>query len=116
RLNDFIAIQTRAKKIGIKIPNAKRAAYFQLVEYPVTASSLANQRFIYGEQQRERLAKKAHRDLTQLTQFFNSTLADGKWNHFIHEEPADELWQKYRISPWQMPRHRKNPTREINIK
>jgi hypothetical protein len=116
RLDDFIAIQKHAIKIAKQLPPHKRAAYFQLVEYPVAASSLANQRFIYGEQQRERLAKKAHIELTQLTKFFNANVSNGKWNHFIQEEPADELWQKYRISPWQMPTYAKNSTSNKKFK
>jgi hypothetical protein len=116
RLEDFRRIAAQTLAVEQEIPAANRDAFFQLVKYPVLASSAANERYFHSEayarlfnyeldaaRQHAYLARKADQTLTQLTHHFNEGVAGGKWRHFMSLEPADNQWRTFRLSPAAVP-------------
>jgi hypothetical protein len=100
RLRDFAELRRRTEKLQATIPKEKRDAYFELVAYPVTATALANERYFQAELGNMTKATAANTELAALTGLWDTTLAGGKWAHFMNEEPADNLWPSFRISKW----------------
>jgi hypothetical protein len=113
-LDDWQAITRQAEQIYGSLPESERDAFFQLVLYPIKASSLVAELYItvgknhlYASQGRAStndLAAKA-RALFQadadLSGEYNHTLAHGKWNHMMdqprigytgwHDPPANVM-------------------------
>ncbi len=116
RLDRFADLERRLDEILPRVPNAARDAFFQMVEYPVRAASLANQRFFQAEAY-ERLfnsdplaarhhgqaARRADAALHALTRRYNQDIASGKWNGIMAVEPADGQWRSYRLTPPVLP-------------
>jgi hypothetical protein len=97
----------QTESIKQQIPPEQRSGFFQLVEYPVLASSLANQRFFALEAyaaQADRssaaalkdagVARRADARIKDLTRQYNS----GKWAGIMAEEPADNDWKSFRLT------------------
>jgi hypothetical protein len=100
RLRDFAALRARTERLEASIPRDKRDAWFELVAYPVAATALANQRYFDAELGDMEAAKSANAELAALTGKWDTTLAGGRWAHFMNEEPADDSWRSFRISKW----------------
>ncbi len=90
----------------------KKAAFEQLVGYPIQASGLANARYFYGELGEREKAEAANRDLIELTRHFNEDLSSGKWRGFLSLEPANDEWKSMRIAPWKLPDFTDEPRSE----
>lgn len=103
RLIAFQNLRSRVEAIRKDIADAHQSAFFQLVAYPVHGSALANIRFLEGERGNGVAAHAADAQLNEETALWNTWLQDGKWKHFMAVEPADGMWDKYRLSPWRMP-------------
>ncbi|HLP24486.1 MAG TPA: glycosyl hydrolase 115 family protein, partial [Acidobacteriota bacterium] len=88
------------EKIQTVIPSTKRDSLFQLVEYPVRGSALANERYFRGERGELDAARAADAELRELTRRFNEEVAAGKWRGLMRLEPADDDWKSMRIAPW----------------
>lgn len=110
RLQAFTQLKNRAEQLSKKISATQEDAFFELVGYPVKASALANIRFLEGERGNSKAATAADSALNQATEFWSSTLAQGKWKHVMAMEPADAQWAKYRIDKWEMPTRFANTT------
>ncbi|MCY4743417.1 glycosyl hydrolase 115 family protein [Pelomonas sp. UHG3] len=109
RLNRFATLLARLDAVRPRVAAAQQAAFFQLVEYPVRASALANERFFALERYAATLerdpagarafaaqAVRADQRLKALTARYNA----GRWAGILAEEPADGLWTSYRqIAP-----------------
>jgi hypothetical protein len=106
RLQAFIELRLATEKLAKKINSENQDAFFQLVSYPIVGSALANIRFLEGEKGNRTAAINADTQLKKETARWNS-ISKGKWKHFMALEPADTQWDKYRISPWQMPEIKK---------
>jgi hypothetical protein len=100
RLRAFADLRTRVERLRAGMPAAKRAAWFELVEYPVVAAALANERYFEGELGEMDRARAADAELAALTARWDTDLAGGKWRHMMAEEPADAQWQSFRIARW----------------
>jgi hypothetical protein len=97
-LADFRAASAKAEQINRRLPEPMRDAFFQLVLYPTKASAQVLELYIttgknrlYANQGRASandLAAQA-RSLFQadadLSQYYNRTLAQGKWNHMMDQ-------------------------------
>lgn len=105
RLQAFTHFRVRTEQVRKKIPDEKQDAFFQLVGYPINGSALANIRFLEGERGNVTAAHAADVQLQEETALWNTWLAQGKWKHFMAVEPADDMWDKYRLSTWTMPRY-----------
>jgi hypothetical protein len=103
RLRAFVRLRERVAALASSIAPARRDAWFELVAYPVTASALANERFIEGERGNRAAALAADARLDKLTARWNTDLAGGKWRHMMAQEPADQQWRSFRLNKWSMP-------------
>ena len=65
---------------------------------------MANIRFLEGERGNSVAAHAADAQLKEETALWNTWLAQGKWKYFMAMEPADDMWDQYRISNWTMPK------------
>jgi hypothetical protein len=105
RLGRFARLLTALDALRPRIAAAQRDGFFQLVEYPLRASALANERFFALERYAATLerdpagarvfaaqAVRADTRLKALTARYNS----GRWAGVLAEEPADGLWASYR--------------------
>lgn len=105
RLGRFARLLALLDAVRPRITPAQRAAFFQLVEYPLRASALANERFFALERYAASLerhpagaralaaqAVRADQRLKALTARYNA----GRWAGILAEEPADGLWTSYR--------------------
>jgi hypothetical protein len=97
-VSDFKKLTSRAEDIINKLPLEKQDAFYQLVLFPVKASSLVNELYsaaglndLYYKQGRSstndmadnvRLLFQAD---TSLMGYFNRVFARGKWNHFMDQ-------------------------------
>jgi hypothetical protein len=126
RLGAFVGLGERVRRVRDRIAPEQRDGFFELVEYPVIGSALANERFLAGEMAvrepagdpvlaRRRVAREKQRaetadaKLRALTDDYNERIAGGKWRRMIYLEPADSLWPSFRISKWEMPRYTRKP-------
>ena len=112
RLSAFDSLRTRVRSIAPRIAPDRRDAFFELVDYPVTAAALANTR-VFDAETHDRLrdidpdgaavagerARAADAEITALTSRYNSEIAGGKWQGMMAVEPADGQWRRYRLSP-----------------
>lgn len=105
RLSRFAALLAALDAIRPRIAPAQRDGFFQLVEYPLRAAALANERFFTLERYAATLerdpagaralasrAVRADQRLKALTARYNA----GRWAGILAEEPADGLWTSYR--------------------
>ncbi len=112
---DFDAIAAKAEEIHGKLPAAARDAFYELALFPAKACALVNELYvtagknaIYAEQGRASandLADHVERLFqadADLMDYYNHTLADGKWNHFM-----DQTHIGY--TSWQEPRRNNMP-------
>lgn len=101
RMQQYREIAGRAEKLAGKIPERLRAAYFELVFYPVKGAQLLNEYQLqsrlsmlhatqgkYQEALEEgRLATEMYEQLDPWTARYNNELLDGKWGHFFDWRP-----------------------------
>lgn len=126
RLAAFQQLRERVLRVKKTLPAEKSDAFFELVEYPVVGSALANERYFCGEvaalngEDLLGRAKAADGDLQALTARYNDVIAGGKWRGFIREEPADGAWPQFRLARWQPPKFSRaddavgNPSEKIS--
>ncbi|MGQ3050125.1 MAG: glycosyl hydrolase 115 family protein [Niveispirillum sp.] len=116
RLAAFDQLVADLDRVQPRVPAPLSDAFFQLVEYPVRAAALANQRYFKTEayetlfnakpvtaRKNGAEARAADAALKALTARYNGEIAGGKWRGIMAEEPADSLWRKYRLSPPVLP-------------
>jgi hypothetical protein len=102
RIDRYDLLQRAAADVATKVPEFKRDAFYQLVQYPVTGASLINKKYLYRDkaalyakegrlsaQQYYKLANSSHDEIVKETQYFNETLAKGKWNGMMSMRPRD---------------------------
>jgi len=129
RLAAFDTLRARVRSIAPRIAPDRRDAFFELVDYPVTAAALANTR-VFDAEAHDRLrdtdpagaavagerSRAADAEITALTSRYNSEIAVGKWRGMMAVEPADGQWRRYRSSvpmlpaPTAPPRRRPGPS------
>jgi hypothetical protein len=95
---DYIALAERAGRVAQKLPVERRDAFYQLVSYPIRASSVVNE--LYATVQRNRmhaaegradtndLAAQARRLFAfdaELTRRYHEDIAGGKWNRMMSQ-------------------------------
>jgi len=89
------------------MPKVQTESFYELVEYPVRSSALANQRFFDIEAYDHESAKNANlagfyagrarkedAAIKQLTARYNNK----KWRDIMSEEPADQEWKSFRLA------------------
>jgi len=112
RLAAFETLSARVRAVAPRVAPDRRDAFFELVDYPVTAAALANAR-VFGAETHDRLrdtdpaaaaaaggrARAADAALSALTRRYNDEIAGGKWHGMMAVEPADGQWRRYRLTP-----------------
>jgi len=102
-LNRIKAYDNLIKKVdslSAFVPAERKAAWFQLVEYPVKGAAYMNHKFLYwnlqattsDENQKNKyqlIASQAYQKIKGLTDFYNTKLSDGKWNHMMSMHPRN---------------------------
>lgn len=91
RIAQYKAIENKVSEISKNIPNEKRDAWFQLIEYPVKAAAAMNYKHLYGQLARHgkadwQLSDAAYNEIVKLTEKYNS-LANGKWRLMMDFRP-----------------------------
>src|SRR5215207_6351566 len=112
RMDAYDSLLVRASNLDPKIPAGLRAAYFQLVLYPVRCAAFANRRVLaaekaalYAAQGRESaawwagLATSADGLAERETTFYNELLSAGKWRHMMSREMGPGQWKSMRGTP-----------------
>lgn len=107
-VEDYNALADKAERLYKVLPEKYKDAYYQLVLFPVQASANLNELHIttgrnrlYAQQGRAStndLADKVQalfdRD-AELTKYFHTALADGKWNHMMSQTHISyTYWQQ----------------------
>jgi hypothetical protein len=100
RLRDFADLRARAEAVANLLTPEQRAAYYQLVLYPVRGAALANEKglnlgryFAYAQQGRaaagEYLAQasRAQAAIAAETDYYNGPLSGGKWRLMMSDAP-----------------------------
>lgn len=102
-LNRIKAYDNLIKKVdslSAFVPAERKAAWFQLVEYPVKGAAYMNHKFLYwnleattsDENQKNKyqlIASQAYQKIKELTDFYNTKLSDGKWNYMMSMHPRN---------------------------
>ncbi|MBN2369402.1 MAG: glycosyl hydrolase 115 family protein [Vicinamibacteria bacterium] len=104
---DFNAIAARAEEIHAKLPPAMRDAFYQLVLFPARACAQVTELYVaagmnalYAQHgrasandQADRVERLFKAD-ADLMDYFNHTLAGGRWNHFMDQVHIGyTIWQ-----------------------
>ncbi len=102
RIDAFDGIEKKASVIYEKLPAEKKDAYYELVLYPVRGTSLMNKKHLYAYKSRRYtrqgrasadtyavMAADAQKQLNGETEYYNETLAGGKWRHMMSDHPND---------------------------
>ncbi|PNG19835.1 glycosyl hydrolase 115 family protein [Streptomyces cahuitamycinicus] len=103
RMTDYEQLLDRARRLGAKLPEAYRDAYFQLVEYPVHGAYLMNLKYYWadrnalavrqgrgaGTNRFADLAEAAHAEEQAITRRYNTVIAGGKWDGIVNPYPSE---------------------------
>jgi hypothetical protein len=97
-LEEYAQLYDKSKSIYDKLAEAQRAAYYQLVLFPIAAGKNLNEMYIAaGKNGLYALQSRASANLyadtakakffkdEELTQYYNKNLLDGKWNHMMDQ-------------------------------
>ncbi|MFV0483292.1 MAG: glycosyl hydrolase 115 family protein [Bacteroidales bacterium] len=98
--NDISTISTKIYKKDIA--DDLKAAYFQLVHYPVSAAAAMNRKVLYAQKSRlyagqnqklaayyADLATDAYNEIAALSYTYNKDMLNGKWNLMMDMKPRD---------------------------
>ncbi len=97
-VSDFKAITNKAEEIFDKIPSAKKDAFYQLILFPIKASSLVNELYLFAGRNYlySRQGRASTNDMagqvqslfqadTSLMGYYNRVFAKAKWSHFMDQ-------------------------------
>lgn len=103
RLQAFASMAAEADALESSVPDRLKAAYFELVLYPVRAANLMNRKVLLAERSRlfadqkraktaatGTLAVTAYTQIQTQTTFYNNTNAGGKWRGMMSASPRDQ--------------------------
>lgn len=100
RIERYLALEERVRKLEEKVPGLQKDAFFELVAYPVYAASLLSQKIYYAQESfeagadKQRVsklsmqAKKAYMGIKKLTSRYTQ-IENGKWTGMITDVPRD---------------------------
>lgn len=116
RLARFGDLKASLDRVRPSVGAGQSDAFFELVDYPVLASADANERYFAAERYAKLIdgapatarsaaavAAAADERIQRLTRRFNEDVAGGKWRYIMAEEPADNQWAQFRLTPVRIP-------------
>ena len=102
RIRTYDDIARRSQRIYNTMPTELKAAYFQLVHYPVAASAAMNRKILYARKSRlyagqddavaawyARQATAAYNEIAALDYTYNKDMPGGKWELIMDMKPRD---------------------------
>lgn len=100
RIKAYDNLIQKVDNLAAFVPNERKDAWFQLVVYPVKGAAYMNHKFLYWnlsattsdeklKNQYELLASESYQKIKDLTDFYNTKLNDGKWNHMMSMHPRN---------------------------
>ena len=100
RIKAYDKLIEKVDNLSDLIPPERKEAWFQLVVYPVKGASYMNHKFLYWNLQAttsdenlkkkyQVLASEAYQKIEDLTDYYNTKLSDGKWNHMMWMHPRN---------------------------
>lgn len=100
RIKAYGKLIEKVDNLEKSIPEERKDAWFQLVVYPVKGAAYMNYKFLYWnlvaqtsdeneKAQYELLATEAYNQIKELTDFYNTKLSNGKWNHMMSMQPRN---------------------------
>lgn len=100
RIKAYDNLILKVDNLAAFVPNERKDAWFQLVVYPVKGAAYMNHKFLYWnlsattsdeklKNQYELLASESYQKIKDLTDFYNTKLSDGKWNHMMSMHPRN---------------------------
>jgi hypothetical protein len=97
-VGEFQAVNAKAAAVFDKLPQNKRDAFYELVLFPVKAAAQLNELYLaaarnaaYARQGRASAndmaaqTRELFQEQTNLMNYFNKSLAGGKWDHFMDQ-------------------------------
>jgi len=117
RLDRYQALAQQAEMLKSRMPARLADAYYELVYYPVVCAAAMNQKILYLEtaydyarQSRASAndyaawAQQAYDRIAAETEYYNQSLARGKWRHMMCMAPRDlPVFQKPLQPHWDVP-------------
>ena len=88
RIDDYRSLEQQTAEIRQHIPDARKSAFFQLVEYPVGGASLINQKWLYAQMKNADKSLRAYDGIVRMTDEYNR-MENGKWNRIIDFRPRN---------------------------
>ena len=114
-ISDYNELVAEAENIYAALPDNYKAAFFQLVLYPVKACANLNELYVtvgrnhlYADQKRSLTneladrAKELYENDATLTAYFHTELSGGRWNHMMSQTHIGYTY-------WQQPEHQSMP-------
>lgn len=100
RIKAYQNLVQKIDSLSSFIPNERKDAWFQLVEYPIKGAANMNFKFLYwnieatadDEVQKEKYhkqASEAYEKIKELTEFYNTKMSSGKWNKMMSMYPRN---------------------------
>ncbi|GJM64422.1 glycosyl hydrolase 115 family protein [Persicobacter diffluens] len=100
RISAYRKLYEQVDRLAERIPQEKAAAFYQLVTYPVKGAALMNEKFLFAQHalwsenadDREAWKEKselAFEEISQLTDYYNDSLSDGKWHKMMSMQPRE---------------------------
>lgn len=100
RIKGYDDLMQKVDSLSNFIPSERKDAWFQLVVYPVKGAAYMNHKFLYWNlaamttdmKQKDNylnLSAKAYERIKALTDFYNTKMSNGKWNHMMSMKPRN---------------------------
>ncbi|WP_207531640.1 glycosyl hydrolase 115 family protein [Desertivirga arenae] len=102
RIGQYEALEKSVALLKPKISASLQDAYYELVEYPVKGAANMNKKFLYRDkawlyalqgrasaQNYVDLARKSYDEIVKATDYYNNSLANGKWKWMMSMKPRE---------------------------
>jgi hypothetical protein len=119
RIDAYNKLEQSVKALRSTIATDKQYCFYQLVYYPVVASSQMNKKFLYRDKaylyaQQGRLSAQSYADLSKdaydqivkETRYYNTELSSGKWANIMSMTPRN-------LPVYQLPELKYEPTKQL---
>ncbi|OQP47932.1 hypothetical protein A4H97_30475 [Niastella yeongjuensis] len=102
RIDKYDSLVKKARGLWLKVDSSEKAAFYQLVYYPVVCAAWMNKKFLYRDKaiwyaRQNRLStfdyaaqsKAAYDSIVKETEYYNNVLSGGKWKNMMSMKPRD---------------------------
>lgn len=100
RIEDYNNLIRKVDSLSAFVPNERKDAWFQLVEYPIKGAAYMNHKFLYWNlsattsdateiEKYTNLSANGFAEIKKLTAFYNEKMSNGKWNQMMSMRPRN---------------------------